>query len=192
MPDNGLTEQQRKWMASVRASLETATGRSLEAWIAIAAQCPETRPKARQKWFKDVHGLGQNYAMLVMREAAAAAGVVRATPAETAAALWSDPNAAAIAAALQAQVDAIDGAITGQRKTYVTWSRQYAFAAARPGRPVGTVRLGLALAPDADPRLSPPAREGWSERLTAVVALSRPDEVDAGLVALLRQAFAAS
>ena len=36
MPDNGLTEQQRKWMASVRASLETTTGKTLERWVAVA------------------------------------------------------------------------------------------------------------------------------------------------------------
>lgn len=190
--DRTLTDQQRKWMASVRASLESATGRTLEQWVEVARQCPESKPKARQKWFKDVHGLGQNYAMLVMREADAAAGVTRATAVETASALWSDPNAAAIAKALQAEVDAIDGAITGQRKTYVTWSRSYAFAAARPGKPASTVRLGLALEPEVDARLSAPNREGWSERLKSVVALGSPDEVDAGLAALLRRAFEGS
>lgn len=192
MPENGLTDQQRKWMASVRASLETSTGKTLAQWVEIAGQCPETRPKARQKWFKDVHGLGQNYAMLVMREADAMAGAVRATPAETAAGLWTDANAAAIAKALQAQVAAIEGAITGQRKTYTTWSRNYAFAAARPGRPPSVVRLGLALEPDADPRLLPPMREGWSERLKSVVVLASADEVDAEVAALLRRAFEAS
>ncbi|MGA0603556.1 DUF4287 domain-containing protein [Caulobacter sp. KR2-114] len=190
--DQGRTEQQRKWRASVRASLETTTGRSLAQWVEIAGQCPETRPRARQKWFKDVHGLGQNYAMLVMGEAARAAGVPRSTPEQTAAALWTDANAAAIARALQAKVDAIDGAITGQRKTYATWSRRYAFAAARPGRPASTVRLGLALEPDADPRLSPPGREGWSERLKSTLVLVSATEVDAAVATLLRQAFAAS
>jgi hypothetical protein len=127
--------------------------------------------------------------MLVMRSADEAAGVTRPGAADTATALWTDPTAAAIAAALQAKIDAIDGALTGQRKTYVTWSRNFAFAAARPGRPASTVRLGLALPPEADARLVAAAREGWSERLKSTLVLAAVADVDAGVAALLRRAF---
>ncbi|HEX5262572.1 MAG TPA: hypothetical protein VFW13_03545 [Phenylobacterium sp.] len=43
----GLTPRQEKWFASVKASLERDTGKSLDEWVAIARTCPETRPKAR-------------------------------------------------------------------------------------------------------------------------------------------------
>ncbi|HEX7759779.1 MAG TPA: DUF4287 domain-containing protein [Caulobacteraceae bacterium] len=192
MPDNGLTEQQRKWMASVRTSLETATGKTLEQWVAVARTCPETAPKARQRWFKEHHGLGQNYCMLVLSELAKSEGATPRDPKAMAKALWADPGAGAIHAALQTAIDALPGAITGQRKTYTTWSRSYAFACARPVKPSGTVRLGLAVTPDADPRLREPAKEGWSERLKSVLVLTSPDQVDEGVRVLLRVAFGQS
>jgi hypothetical protein len=189
MPSNGLTEQQKKWMASVCASLETTTGRTLDEWVAIARTCPETKPKARQLWFKEHHGLGQNYFMFVMSELASRDGEKPRDPEDMAKALWADPGAGAIHAALQAAIDALPGAITGQRKTYTTWSHAFAFACARPVKPSGTVRLGLAVSSQADPRLAPAGKEGWSERLKATMVLTAPDQVDASVVALLRTAF---
>jgi hypothetical protein len=66
----------------------------------------------------------------------------------------------------------------------------FQFAALRPAR--GGVRLGLAVPLDADLRLVPPAREGWSERLTAVCVLAGPEAVDNDLAALLRLAWSRS
>jgi hypothetical protein len=188
MDGKTLTEQQRKWMASVRASLETRTGRSLADWVRIAKACPETRPKARQRWLKETYGLGQNYAMLVLSELAARDGQAWRDPDANRAALWSDPASAAVFQALEAAVGALPDLVTGQRKTYATWSRGYAFAAARPLKG-GQVRLGLAVEPDADARLEPARKEGWSERLKASLTLSAPAEVDASLEALLRAAW---
>lgn len=186
----GLTDQQRKWLASVRTTLETSTGRSLADWVAIAATCPETAPRARQKWLKDQHGLGQNYAILVLSEVASAAGAPMRDAAAMGAALWADADAAAIRAALQAEIDALPKTVTGQRKTFTSWSRNFAFAAARPLK-AGGVRLGLALATDADPRLEAPGRESWSERLLAAATLAAPADV-AGMRGLLRMAWEAS
>lgn len=182
-----LTEQQKKWMASVRASLEASTGKSMAEWIEIAKTCPETAPKARQRWFKEVHGLGQNYAMMVIMAQADQAGESPRDPDALAKGLWSDPAPAAIFEALKAAVAPLPQLVTGQRKTYTTWSRAYAFAAARPAR--GKVRLGLAVDPVLDPVLIPADREGWSERLKSTVVLSSPAEVDDGLKALLRAAW---
>lgn len=188
--DDGLTEQQRKWMASVRASLESSTGRSLAQWVEIARTCPETKPKAWQKWMKEVHGLGQNYAMMVKHEMGRLDGAQPRDPKALAAGLWSEPRAAATFKKLQAAADALPGAVTGQRKTYTTWSKTYAFACARPVGKAGEVRLGLALEPAADKRLQPAAKEGWSERLKSTVVLGSAAEVDAGLKALIEAAFA--
>ena len=64
-----LTEQQKKWFASVRDSLERETGKSLTEWVAIAKTCPETKHRARLAWFKEHHGLLQNRASYVLGEA---------------------------------------------------------------------------------------------------------------------------
>jgi hypothetical protein len=188
MAEKTLTEQQRKWMASVRASLEASTGRSLAEWIEIARTCPETAPKARQRWFKETHGLGQNYAMMVMMAAAEAAGAPMRDPDAFRKALWSDPAAVAIFTALEAAIAALPAVVTGQRKTYTTWSRAYAFAAARPLKG-GKVRLGIAVEPQADTRVEPAAKEGWSERLKASVTLESADAIDEGLKGLLKAAW---
>ncbi len=66
---SNVTERQAKYFESMRASLEAATGRSLAAWVEIAKTCPETKHRARLKWFKEIHGLLQNRASLVIDEA---------------------------------------------------------------------------------------------------------------------------
>ena len=81
--------------------------------------------------------------------------------------------------------------ITGQRKTYTTWSRSFAFACARPVKG-GSVRLGLAVEPGANARLQAAAKEGWSERLKATLVLTAPGEVDTEVATLLRAAWARS
>jgi hypothetical protein len=53
----------------------------------------------------------------------------------------------------------------------------------------GRALLGLKLAAEASPRLSPSARrESWSERLTATVELDAADQVDAEIRRLFAQA----
>lgn len=184
----GLTEQQRRWLASVRAGLERGTGRTLAAWVEIARACPETKPRAQARWLKETHGLGQNHAMLVLEARAAADGVAPADPRAGAAALWSGPGDAALLAALHEATAALPGIVTGQRKGFTSWSRRHAFAAARPVRK-GGARLGLAVPPDPAAGLEPPRNEGWSERLTATIALASPEAIDECVRGLLRAAW---
>src|SRR3954469_22492139 len=65
----GLSPRQQKWFASVQASLERDTGKTLAEWVAIARTCPETRPRARAQWLKDHYGLGVNRAAQILAEA---------------------------------------------------------------------------------------------------------------------------
>ncbi|MGR4866366.1 DUF4287 domain-containing protein [Caulobacter sp. LARHSG274] len=183
-----LTERQKKWFASVQASLERDTGKSLDQWVEIVRRdCPETRPRARTQWLKAVHGLGVNRAAYILSTAFPEgpgwddADALRA-------ALWTDPASAAILAALQAAVAGLDGLVTGQRKGFTAWSREFQFAAAKPVKGGGAM-LGLAVPPDASPRLSPTKAESWSERLKAKLALASPAEVDDELRALLKAAW---
>ena len=186
--EQGLTERQQKWFASVRESLHRDTGKSIEEWVGIAKTCPHDKPRARSEWLKSEHGLGQNRAAYVLSEAFPSTGWDDAEGLR--AALWSDPGSAAIVAALEAAVGELPQPhVMGWRKSFTSISRDVQFAAARPVKG-GKAVLGLKLEPDASPRLTAPTRkESWSERLTAVVELVSADEVDADVKRLLRAAW---
>ena len=185
-----LTERQKKWFASVEASLERDTGKTLAEWVAIAKTCPEATSGKQSAWLREHHGLGVNRAAHVLSVAfPKALGWDDADGLR--AALWTDPPSAAILKAIEAAVAGFDGLVTGQRKGFTAWSRAFQFAAVRPIKG-GKARLGLCVPPDADPRLEAPKNEGWSERLKAAVTLDSPDQVDPAMKALLRKAFDAS
>ncbi|MCI3131433.1 DUF4287 domain-containing protein [Phenylobacterium aquaticum] len=187
----GLSPRQQKWFASARASLEKDTGKSMDEWVVIARTCPETKPRARVAWMKDHHGLGMNRASLVL-SAAFPTGSGWDEPAKLRDALWADPAAAAIFEAVERTATALDDVVTGQRKAFTGFSRAFQFAAARPIKG-GAVALGLAVPPDASPRLSPAAsRDGWSERLKSRIELGSAAEVDAELIDLISLAWARS
>lgn len=183
---SGLTERQQRWFASVQASLERDTGKTLGQWVAIAKTCPETKPRARSQWLKDKYGLGANRAAQVLQAAFPETGWDDADALRDA--LWSDPASRAIFEAVRAAAMALPGAIEGQRKAVTAFSRKVQFAAVRPVRG-GTAMLGLAVDPAADPRLETPKSESWSERLKSRLPLTSPADVDARLEALLKQAW---
>lgn len=185
-----LTQQQQKWFASVRDGLERETGKSLAEWVAIAKTCPETAPRARLRWFKEMHGLLQNRASYVLNEAFPP-DVGWSEPEALKNALWTDPPSRAIFEAVEALVLALPDVVVGQRKGYSAWSRRYQFAALRPLKG-GKARLGLALAFDAAPALEPAKNEGWSERLKVSAILNSPEDANAEVAALLKSAWAAS
>ena len=182
-----LTERQKKWFASLQASLERETGRSLAEWVTIARACPEAKHGARVRWLKAEHGLGVNRAAHILSEAFPST-MSWDQPDALRSALWTDPGSAAILAAVEAAVADLPDIVSGQRKAFTAWSRKVQFAALRPVKG-GTAMLGLAVSPDADPRLATPKTESWSERLKAKLALASPADVDDGVRALLRAAW---
>lgn len=186
MSDANLTERQAKWFASVRASLERNTGKSMDAWLAIARSCPETGQRAQLKWLRDNHGLMQNHAMQVLNTLSG--DNAWREPGALLASLWTDPASKAIFEAGDAAARAPDDVIQTVRKSYTAWSRKVQFAAARPVKG-GKLMLGLAVPPDASPRLEAPKSESWSERLKARTLLTAPAEVDAEIAALLKAAW---
>lgn len=187
MPNETLTEQQKNWMAKVRQTLKTSTGKSMEEWVEIARSNPETKPRARVQWLKTEHGLGQNYAMMVLHDLAEADGAPLRDTDGFRAALWKSPQALAVLEAVEAQVRDFPGLIVGQRKGFTAFSRNFQFAALRPAK--GAVRLGLALDPSVDSRLEPARNEGWSERCLASLVLNDAGAVDAAVAALLHAAW---
>lgn len=185
-----MTARQEKWFAAVLESMERETGKTLDEWIAIARTCPETKPAKRKAWFKDVHGVGTNRASIILGKAFPEAAHW-ADPDNLRDTLWADPGSRAILEAIEAAVADLPGLVSAQRKAFTAFSKAFQFASVRPVRG-GGARLGLAVPPDADPRLQPPKNEGWSERLTSVLVLSSAAEVDAGVKALLDAAWARS
>jgi hypothetical protein len=183
----GLTPRQEKWFASVKASLERDTGRTLDEWVAIARTCPETKPRARSQWLREHYGLGANRGAQVL-SAAFPSGEGWDEPEKLRAALWTDPTSTAIFEAVETAATALPAVVTGQRKAFTAFSREFQFASVRPAKG-GKAVLGLAVTPDADPRLEAPKNEGWSERLKAKIVLENAAQVDASVAALLKQAW---
>lgn len=183
-----LTDRQKKWFASVRANLEARTGKSMEQWVAIARTCPHAAPRARQAWLLEQHGLGQNHASYVLGEAFPSADPTWREPEALRAALWTDPASLAILEAVETAVADFPDLVRGQRKGFTAFSRKVQFASVKPLKG-GAASLGLGVAPDLSPRLSPAGKESWSERLKAVVRLAGPGEVDGEVAGLLRKAW---
>ena len=94
----------------------------------------------------------------------------------------------AILEAVEAAVAGFESVVTGQRKGFTAWSRKSQFAALKPAKG-GQAVLGLAVTPDASPRLLEPKNEGWSERLKAKLTLASPAGVDDEVKALLKAAW---
>jgi len=184
----GLTERQQKWFASVQASLERDTGKTIDEWVKIAKTCPHDKPRARSDWLREHHGLGVNRAAHVLSVAFPSeirwddAGPLRA-------ALWTDPASEAILQALEKAVAKLPDHTTGQRKSFTAWSRKVQMAAARPVKG-GHAMVGFAVEPDTDQRLTPRGKsESWGDRLKGQLLLTSPDQVDASIEALLKQAW---
>lgn len=181
----GVTERQKKWFASVEASFQRDTGRTLDEWVEIARTCPESRHRARVAWLREHHGLGVNRAATVLMRAYPSDGPGWDDPEGLRAQLWKDPRALAILEALEQAATPLDGVVISQRKGYTAFSRSVQFAAARPLKD-GRAILGLKLDPSASPRLTAAKRkESWSERLTSVVELSDASAVDTEIGDLL-------
>lgn len=114
----GLTAQQAMWFDSVRSSLEARTGKTLEQWVEIAETCPETKPRARLKWFKDTHGLMQNSAGYVLGVAFPSGKPGWDEADALREALWTQPEQRAIYEAVADALADFEGLVIGQRKGY--------------------------------------------------------------------------
>jgi hypothetical protein len=181
------TERQEQWLATAIANLEADTGKSLAQWVQIARTCPEPRHRGKLAWFKEHHGLGMNRASIILGQlddSPHAADDDRAALDR----LWTDPASRALYEAVAVRALGLEGTIIGPRKGFTGFSRTFQFAAMRPLKG-GRARLGLDVTADADPRLKPMTRDGWSERLKSTLELTTAADVDDGVGALLRQAW---
>lgn len=186
-----VTERQEKWFKSVEEGILRDTGKSLDAWVKIAKDCPETSPRARAKWFKDTYGIGVNRAATILERAFPSA-MNWDDPETLLAHLWKEPGPKAIYEKVVSVVEKFPSVTVGPRKGFVGFSRKVQFAAIRPAKVDGKpgARLGLAIPLEDGSRFEAPKKsEGWSERLHTVVMLAGVKDVDAELKALLRAAY---
>ncbi len=187
---SSMTERQEKWFASVLESMERETGKTVDEWAAIARTCPETRPNARKAWLKANYGLGANRASIVLGRAFPSTAMWE-KPDDLRGTLWADGQSRAILEAVEKAVAGFPNMISGQRKGFTSFSREFQFASLKPIAG-GKASLGLAVTPDADPRLEAPKNESWSERLKAKLLVESPTAVDASVKALLKAAWETS
>ncbi len=157
----GLTERQIKWFNSVKANLQAKTGKSIEEWVVLAKTCPHDKPRAREKWLKENYGLGVNHAAYVLYEAFPSKDPSWDDPDALRALLWKDPASTAVLEAVEKAVADLPELVVGQRKAFTAFSRQFQFASIKPLKGGGAA-LGLAVSPDASPRLMVPKRAGRS------------------------------
>ena len=168
-----LTPRQKKWFASVQATQERDTGKTLAEWVEIVRRdCQESQPGKRVAWLKAHYGLGVNRCAHILGEA---------FPSEMG---WDDPDKLREALWTGPGLDRDPaGRRDGRRRFRRTGDgsaqglhRLVAQAAVR-GPQAGQGRrcgAGPGGAPDASPSLLEPRHEGWSERLNAKLPLAAP------------------
>jgi hypothetical protein len=183
-----LTERQKKWFASVEASMERDTGKTLQEWVKIAKRCPETTPRKRTQWLRENYGLGVNRAAQIL-SAAFPEGPGWDDPEALLDQLWKEPEGRKIYEAVAKLVrKELPEAVIGPRKTFVSFSRKIQFAAVIPARG-GKAELGLPLPLKESRRLEPMKARPWAAKHTTLLTLSSPKDVDAEVKRLLKLAW---
>lgn len=184
-----LTERQQKWFASVEASLERDTGKTIAEWVKIARACPETAPRKRTQWFREKYGLGVNRIAHIV-SVAFPSGPGWDEPDALLDQLWKEKEGRAIYEAVVKLVrKEFPDAVIGPRKTFVSFSKKIQFAGIVPLRG-GKAELGLPLPLSASKRLSPMKSRPWAEKHTAILVLTSPKDIDAEAKRLLWLAYA--
>lgn len=188
-PISTLTERQQKWFASVQASLERDTGKTLDQWVKLAKKCPETTPRKRSEWLRDKYGLGVNRAAQIL-SVAFPEGPDWDEPDALLDQLWKQPEGRAIYEAVAKMVrKEFPDAVIGPRKSFVSFSRKIQFAGILPAKD-GKAEMGFPLALSTSKRLTPMKKgKPWAEKHTGLLVLSSPKEVDGEVKRLLRLAW---
>lgn len=178
---------------SVAAKLEEATGRSMEAWIAVARRDGPAKERDCCEWLRTEHGLGRMHSMWVAHRARSEQDPAdHADPATLVDALYAGPRAA-LRPVHESVVDAViaagDEAVVTACKTMVPVYRKHVFAELRPVEGAVEVQLALGDVP-AKGRLEASGRRAAGERMTHRVLVRSAREVDGELRAWIARAYA--
>jgi hypothetical protein len=180
-------------MASLIRNLEAKTGKSIDAWTAIARATGQTKHGQIVALLKKDHGLTHGYANQIALRALAAAEPEAAGEIDPVADLYAGPKAG-----LRPIHDALAAAIMGfgsdvefsPKKSYVSVRRSKQFALIQPST-ASRVDVGLIL------KNVPPAGRleesgSFNAMFTNRVRLASSADVDAELIAWLRKAYDAA
>jgi hypothetical protein len=186
----GEAERTKKWMASVEANLESATGKSLAEWIKIAKKCPPGPYMSQLKWFKQHHGLGQARAGLILERAFGREIFGDVEPEQLVDGLFAKSFAAQrpLYEAIEKYARTLAGINVAPRKGYVALYRNKQFAAMKPSKEGFVVGLAMKNYPK-NPRLQPVKNLGGGDRTKFAVTVKTAKEIDADLKALIKAAW---
>lgn len=176
---------------AVIANLPEKTGKSLQQWLAILKKGGPDDAKEQVQWLKSAHKLGHVTAQCIVASAAGR-GDEYAGPAKLIDALLAgNPVFKKIYIKIEKIIKTLPGAQAKPCKTYVPFYHRLQFARVKPG---GRSHLELYLALGSKKltkgRLVPVKPS--AARMTHVLQLNVPDEVDDKVRAWLKQAYDAA
>ena len=179
----------QKYFASLEANIEKATGKSVAQWVKIAKTCPETKPRARLRWFKEKHGLGQSRAGLILWRTFGSGSMGEGDPNKLMDELFAKyPEQRALYDKVAACVTKLGAGTLSPRKSYVALYRLKQYGAIKPTKKGLVVGLAMQKYPKTA-RLIDVKNLGGGERNKKAVVLATAKEFDAEAKALLKAAY---
>jgi predicted transport protein len=187
----GEAERTKKWMASVEANLESATGKPLADWIKIAKKCPPGPYMSQLKWFKENHGLGTARAGLILERTFGGEALGEVPPERLVDGLFAKSFATQrpIYEAIETYARTLAGINVAPRKGYVALYRNKQFAAMKPSKEGFIVGLAMKAYPKSA-RLKPVKNLGGGDRTKFAITVKTAKEIDADLKSLIKAAWA--
>ncbi len=175
-------------MRSVIANLPEKTGKPLEEWIKIVKQDGPPTAKERVQWLKTKHNIGHVTAQIIVAKAEGG-GESYEKPEQLVDELFSGQRRSLkpIYERILAATKALENSEPRPCKTYVPFYARVQFAMAKP-KSDRQVDLYLALG-NATPAKGRLQRTRSRDRMTHVVELSAPSEVDREVRDWLKQAY---
>ena len=179
----------QNYFASLEANIENATGKSVAQWVKIAKTCPETKPRARLRWFKEKHGLGQSRAGLILWRTFGNGSMGEEDPNKLMDELFAKyPEQRALYDKVAACVTKLGAGTLSPRRSYVALYRLKQYGAIKPTKKGLVVGLAMQKYPKTA-RLIDVKNLGGGERNKKAVVLATPKEFDAEAKALLKAAY---
>lgn len=179
----------QKYFASLEANIATATGKTVAQWVKIAKTCPETKPRARLKWFKDKHGLGQSRAGLILWRAFGNSSMGEEDPSKLMEGLFAKfAEQRALYHKVAAFATKLGAGTLSPRKSYVALYHLKQYGAIKPSKKGLVVGLAMQKYPKT-PRLIEVKNFGGGERNKKALVLVSAKDFDAEAKALLKAAY---
>ena len=179
----------KQYFEALEANLEKATGKPLAQWVKIAKTCPETKPRARLKWFKDKHGLGQSRAMLVIERAFGSKALGSDDPNELIEALFVKfAEHRPLYETVAAYISKLGKGTLSPRKSYVALYRLKQYGAIKPAKKGLVVGLAMTKYPKTN-RLIEVSNLGGGERNKMAIVLATAKDFDAEAKQLIKSAY---